>query len=219
MKITYYILLAFCTVASWSFSSQETDSPSTLKEKLIEAVVRQENINEVKRLLAEGVSANLLTERDIPLVVWAVWNENPEMVKLLLRSGVDPNQNNLLLDAGGQGNEEIVKLLLTYGARLPTIEQQERTQLDRDTRDVLNRNVFIARARVAAIQEFIKYAEETYILPRDISDLVARIAGVPGETRLELPYKVHSKFGNNTLRNIPSVQCVGGILIEDVSGD
>lgn len=60
------------------------------QEQLIKAVV-DNDVNELKRLIAAGVDLNARCDQGASLLFAAVLGSHPELVRLMLENGADPN--------------------------------------------------------------------------------------------------------------------------------
>ncbi|HEV8429527.1 MAG TPA: ankyrin repeat domain-containing protein [Pyrinomonadaceae bacterium] len=60
------------------------------QEQLIKAVV-ENDVNELKRLIAAGVDLNARCDQGASLLFAAVLGSHPELVRLMLENGADPN--------------------------------------------------------------------------------------------------------------------------------
>jgi len=119
--------LTGCSVVENVLTSQQSEQESTsgiFTE--LKSAIREGNLNEVQRLLDEGVSPNITADygagaESIPvgnLSLAVNFNEDPgQMVKLLLEAGADPLEDfPAMHDAIEKGNLEVVELLAQYGA-------------------------------------------------------------------------------------------------------
>ncbi|HEU4619354.1 MAG TPA: ankyrin repeat domain-containing protein [Gammaproteobacteria bacterium] len=87
----------------------------------VAAAARNADADAVRKLLAEGADVNAPEADGTSALVWAAYQQSPELVSLLLKAGADPNAaNNFdvtpLLQAARYGDAAIVKLLLDGGA-------------------------------------------------------------------------------------------------------
>lgn len=77
------------------------------------------NDNCVQYLLEKGADPNILTDRDTPIIYFALWRDHPKCLQLLLNYGVDPTTyvikyGPLLHVALNFNHTECVEILLTY---------------------------------------------------------------------------------------------------------
>lgn len=95
-------------------------------QELIEAA-QQGNLDAARAALEKGVSADTRDEFEQTVLCWACMNRHPEVAKLLLERGADPNlrgsMTRPLAAAASQGLLDVVKLLLEKNAELDSNAQ------------------------------------------------------------------------------------------------
>ena len=89
------------------------------------SAIKSNNVEEVKRLLTQGVDVNAQDEYGYNPLFYAVVNGNTEMVKLLIEAGADVNTKNKfgttpLFSVALLGRTEVAKLLIEAGADVNT---------------------------------------------------------------------------------------------------
>src|SRR5690606_33728117 len=115
----YVLILLFSVV--YQSCSAHTNSTVMSKDNII-ILVRSNDIEGVKKLLAAGADVNAVDEDHNNLILIATHNRNVEMAKLWVEHGADVNEQatNLassFLYAGASSQNELVKLYLAQGAR------------------------------------------------------------------------------------------------------
>jgi ankyrin repeat protein len=97
-------------------------SAMTSNEEQLFNAVENDDVGEVKQLLAAGANPNIADQYGRTPLYYAAVSGNKEIVKILLDYHADPNRadndgRTPLHDAAGRsGNKEIVQILLDYGA-------------------------------------------------------------------------------------------------------
>ncbi len=94
--------------------------------KLMLTVARNEDLNTIEELLAEGASVHARTENGLNALMYAAaGNNNPEVIELLLESGInvdsrtiDHGMTALMYATAGNKNPEVTKTLLDAGANI-----------------------------------------------------------------------------------------------------
>jgi ankyrin repeat protein len=97
-----------------------TEEERKLNEQLLEAVMK-EDIEEAKRLLDNGAKPNGKNSTGCPFLTWAAWNDDRDMVILLIERDVDVNAEDpfgysALGIAETFGKKEMIELLKDHGA-------------------------------------------------------------------------------------------------------
>ena len=85
-----------------SQGSEASDDPPTI-DNYLDTAVQDRNIEEARALLAGGADANFIGASGVTLLNFAVWNQDVNMVKLLLRNGANVHARN---DGGQTGVDE-----------------------------------------------------------------------------------------------------------------
>ena len=98
-----------------------TPEQRKLNEQLLDAVMKMD-VDEAKHLLDNGADLNGGNSTGCPFLTWAAWNNDKEMVLLLIEKGVDVNAEDAFdysaLDiANTFDKKEIVELLKGHGAK------------------------------------------------------------------------------------------------------
>lgn len=104
----------------------ESKKPQIKQKKKIEKVLEYAhfgNIKQMKKLIIKNADLNLQNDDGVYALMFASYNQNKEMIELLLDNGANPNLqtkngSTTLMDVSESGNAEIVKLLLDYGANV-----------------------------------------------------------------------------------------------------
>ncbi|KAG0579062.1 hypothetical protein M758_4G070800 [Ceratodon purpureus] len=95
-------------------------SPSENQPSVIHHASGAGSLELIKALVARGVDVNSPSDAGSPLI-WAAGHDHPKAVKLLLKSGANPNiatddEVTPLVTAAAAGSSDIVELLLKHGA-------------------------------------------------------------------------------------------------------
>ncbi|AYP74277.1 ankyrin repeat protein [Fowlpox virus] len=118
MGYTYFNTIPLCNIL-W----EETDDPSRyyLRSITVKCAIRSWNVNLIKYLLENDMIKNTGTDLSDYLLE-AIRSNNSSIVKLFLESGIDLNipicdkYHSVIYHSTVQGNFEITKMLLEYGA-------------------------------------------------------------------------------------------------------
>ncbi len=89
----------------------------------IAAAARVDDVGQARQLISAGTNVNAPEPDGTSPLLWAVYNNSPQLVQLLLDAGADPNLPNTLaitplLQASRNGNASMISALLARGARL-----------------------------------------------------------------------------------------------------
>lgn len=104
-----------------------------LEESIIEWA-RTGNIDSVRKALESGANVNTQDRKKRSLLLWATFNKQEAMAKLLVEKGADVNlqddiQDSPFLYAGATGQTELVRLFLENGARFDVFNRYNGTAL------------------------------------------------------------------------------------------
>ncbi len=129
MKISKSLFFYFATITQISLclpppvpASKFNHNQLELHRQLLKAIANN-NINEVKSLVARGAIINAVEMGNVTPLAQAVEHEHEEICFFLITAGADVNKcirhcTTPLMEAVRRGNTNIVKLLLTHGARV-----------------------------------------------------------------------------------------------------
>jgi ankyrin repeat protein len=89
----------------------------------IAAAARADDLAQSRQLISAGANVNVPEPDGTSPLLWAVYNNSPQLVQLLLAAGADPNLPNALaitplLQASRNGDASMISALLARGARL-----------------------------------------------------------------------------------------------------
>lgn len=124
-SIAGFLIFLFC-ISNFSYAQSPTS-------QLIQAI-RENNVEEVKILLENGVDVNKEDKVGITPLIQAAMGENIEIVKLLVTNGADVNINterfgSALSAAASAGNMETIEYLIEKKADLNLQDRDGRTAL------------------------------------------------------------------------------------------
>ncbi len=116
------LLVELCSPATRAQDDIEHDPPG---ERLATAI-ESGSVAAVRRLLDEGTSPNAVMY-DSPAMMWAIWDDQYYVVKLLIDRGADVNLPDdegytPLMTACSMRNQRIAKLLIDNGAEINAVE-------------------------------------------------------------------------------------------------
>lgn len=122
MKSVLILMLMMTTVTASHSTPTEDSKIEIMNEKDIVKAVKNNDLQSVKNLLANGADVNSTDNSKRSLLLIATNNSNIEMAKLLVKNGADvnqqaDNQDSAFLYAGASGQTELVQLFLDHGAR------------------------------------------------------------------------------------------------------
>jgi ankyrin repeat protein len=112
-----------------SFNSQASNS------SLLRAV-HDKNIEKVRKALKEGADANMETQREMQILMYAVKQGDPAIVQALLNAGAQVNAPNFgtgqtaLMEATLQRNVKHIELLVQAGANARQQNSRKKSALD-----------------------------------------------------------------------------------------
>lgn len=118
----------------FEFWDAHIDTPPMKSNEQLFAAIIEGDIEQIQRLIEEGLNVNLADENGCTLVHLAAFNNKKEIVEFLFEKGaninaVDKEQRTPLHYAVSEGHEEIVKFLLEKGANINVVDQQGGTLL------------------------------------------------------------------------------------------
>src|SRR4051812_26656167 len=76
----------------------------THQDLLLLDAVRKNNVTDVKRLLKEGANAKFRDSNGTPLVMWAAYKADADMVKLLINAGASYTEKGVIYINGDKGS-------------------------------------------------------------------------------------------------------------------
>ncbi|MES2603360.1 MAG: ankyrin repeat domain-containing protein [Pseudomonadota bacterium] len=122
IPVAFAVALAATAVTSLSLLSTTLHAALT-----VASAARTDDLLQSRQLIKAGADVNLPEPDGTTPLLWAVYNQSPELVKLLLDAGADPNiANDLaitpLLQASRYGNADMIGALLASGARLADLQ-------------------------------------------------------------------------------------------------
>ena len=102
---------------------EEVEESKEIEEGLLILAVEKDDKDEVRQLIAKGVSVDIINEYGKTPLIIAILNSNTDMVELLIELGADitkPNKKNMdiipFILACKRGLNDIVKILISAGA-------------------------------------------------------------------------------------------------------
>ncbi len=131
---TLLLLSLMGMFASCSAKDQPSVNETIMQQENIIELVKQNNIDGVKKALDKGANVNTQDKNKRSLLLLATINKQVEMATLLVGKGADVNlqdniQDSPFLYAGASGQTELVKLFLANGARFDIFNRYNGTAL------------------------------------------------------------------------------------------
>jgi hypothetical protein len=136
------IILGLIIALMWSFAC--ADEPTRILSSwkptqstpgdLLRSAAFDGNLNEIRRLLANGVNVNCKDEEGWTPLFWAQLGNQPEAVQLVLERGANVDAKDkagytALHQAAVAGRDQVMEVLLRYGASVDTVSRKGFTPL------------------------------------------------------------------------------------------
>ena len=133
MKVLF-ILLAMEIFTSCASADDQQLKESIIQQENIMELVSKNDLEGVKKALANGANVNTQDKSKRNLLLVATVNKQVSMAKLLVENGADVNMqadnlDSAFLYAGASGQTELVKLYLANGARFDIFNRYNGTAL------------------------------------------------------------------------------------------
>ncbi|HMR84345.1 MAG TPA: ankyrin repeat domain-containing protein [Niabella sp.] len=131
---TLLLLLLMGTFASCSANDKPLTNETIMQQEDIIKLVVKNDVEGVRRALANGASVNTQDKNKRSLLLLATIGKQAEMAKLLVEKGADVNlqdniQDSPFLYAGASGQTDLVRLFLVNGARFDLFNRYNGTAL------------------------------------------------------------------------------------------